>query len=191
MELDIVFFSSNEPGPAPYTGALGEVWAGMQLAYPAFPDGMETHLIWQEWLANDSIVMATGVKNGGVVIFDTQRSVALVKIEPGAVTRSNVAAKIKMLIGVEYDGDSGYVNADGSAWGFGSGQGNECIFAQLPILGDSLSILCDLEKYIMLGLSAFLTFRAIDSNNDNGKAAWGTAAAFTGYKAAQGFKLLQ
>lgn len=188
LEFDISYFSSTEPNDS--TPGIVEVSAGMQLAYSSQPAETAIHLNWWEWRPADEIVKQTGVEDGGVVIFDTQQSVALLVIEPGGVNRQNIAEKLQMLYGVELGEDGGYVNADGTPWGFGDGQANDhkCLFKQLPILGNSLDFLCELEKFLWLGLSIFSSLKAAEVKTPEGRTGWFALGAFSGYKALDSFK---
>jgi hypothetical protein len=74
----------------------------------------------------------------------------------------------------------------------GSGSGEEdCWWEDLmwPI-EDHLAFMCDIEKWVYLGLAALGTLKTMESATKAGQVGWGAVAAFSGYKSAEAFKLL-
>jgi hypothetical protein len=194
MHIRIYYYSPTEPAgfSQPFSGVAATIWSAMQEAYANQPSDFLVDFGWREWIPGFEEIDTTGVKNGGVVMYDWDRQAALVLIEPGNVTKSNIKSKLEMLYSVHYEDGSGYVNADGSEWGFGDGQGNgECVFKNLPILGNMLEFLCGIEKILWAGLAVFAGLKTLESPTKEGKYGWGALAAFSGYKTAVSFKLLQ
>lgn len=89
-------------------------------------------------------------------------------------------------------GDPGTGNGGGGGgWGGAGGADDDgCFFADLPIIGDSLSFLCGVDKWLWLGLTAYSTLKTVDANKREAQVAWGALATYAGFKTAQKFKLL-